>query len=270
MVSQGPGARARTIAIVSPSQVFTMPRVARNLSHPDSVRVLHVDENMLVLFKPSGMLVHRGWGQADVALVDCAREYTEGGLAHPIQRLDRGASGPVLFARSSAAAKRLSQWAAQGHCRKRYLALVRGLTPESLVIDHPMTRRVDGPELSAKTEFRLLASVECEPRAVSLIDAAPLTGRLHQIRRHLKHVNHPLIGDANYGRGELNRAFRARYGLGRLALHAWQWTIESPESGVVLGGNVPIPEDFAVPLAAIGFNLIEISKYLSERDSKNV
>jgi len=225
---------------------------------PVSVRVLHVDEEILVLFKPSGMLVHRGWGQADVALVDCAREHTEGRLAHPIQRLDRGASGPVLFARNAAVARRLSQWAEQGYCRKRYLALVRGLAPESLVIDHPMTRRVDGPELPAKTEFRRLARVESEPRTVSLIDVSPLTGRLHQIRRHLKHVNHPLIGDANYGRGELNRAFRARYGLHRLALHAWQWRIENPASGAILTGNVPIPDDLAVPLTAIGFNLSEL------------
>ncbi len=230
---------------------------------PDTVRVLHLDEDVLVLFKPSGMLVHRGWGQADVALVDCAREYTAGSLAHPIQRLDRGASGPVLFARSATSARRLSLWAEQGCCRKRYLALVRGLTPDSLEIDHPMSRRVDGPELAAKTEFRRLASVDSEPRTVSLIDVSPLTGRLHQIRRHLKHANHPLIGDANYGRGDLNRAFRARYGLHRLALHAWQWTVENPETGQTLGGSVPIPEDFAAPLAAIGFNLTEISKHLT-------
>ncbi len=209
--------------------------------------------------------MHRGWGQGDVALVDCAREHTEGRLAHPIQRLDRGASGPVLFARNAAAARRLSRWAEQGHCRKRYLALVRGLAPESLVIDHPMTRRVDGPELPARTEFRRLASVESEPRTVSLIDVSPLTGRLHQIRRHLKHANHPLIGDANYGRGDLNRAFCARYGLNRLALHAWQWRIENPEAGTTLSGIVPIPEDFAVPLAAIGFNLTEISKCLTDQ-----
>lgn len=230
---------------------------------PDSVRVLHLDEDTLVLFKPSGMLVHRGWGKADLVLVDCAREYTQGGLAHPIQRLDRGASGPVLFARSAQAARRLSQWAEQGDCRKRYLALVRGLTPESLEIDHPMTRRVDGPELAARTEFRRVASVDTDPRTVSLIDVSPLTGRLHQIRRHLKHANHPLIGDVNYGRGDLNRAFRACYGLNRLALHAWQWKVENQASDICLGGIVPIPKDFELPLAKMGFDLTEIYNYLS-------
>ena len=239
-------------------------------THADSVTVLHQDEDVLVLYKPSGMLIHRGWGQSEVALVDCARQYTDGGLAHPIQRLDRGASGAVLLARNAWAARRLSELAHQGACRKRYLALVRGLAADYLEIDHPISRRVDGPVLAAKTEFRRIAFVDADPRTVSLIDACPLTGRLHQIRRHMKHVNHPLIGDVNYGRGELNRAFRVRYGLTRLALHAWHWSIVQPTSGLELSGCVPIPEDLAGPLAAIGFDLGAILSQLHLVDRERV
>jgi tRNA pseudouridine65 synthase len=203
------------------------------------------------------MLVHRGWDNAKTALVDEARELTPGGTAHPIQRLDRGASGPVLFAKSAEAARELSDWAQAGYCRKDYLALVRGECPACLDIDHPIPRRVDGPRVEARTLARCVAIAQTEPRHVSLVCARPLTGRLHQVRRHLKHANHPLIGDGRYGRGDLNRPFRDRYGLARLALHACSWRVENPESHAVVGGLVPLPEDLCEPLCRMGFELDE-------------
>src|SRR5512145_2071435 len=105
------------------------------------VECLYEDDELFVLNKPSGLLVHRGWGQADVALVDFARDWTRDGAAHPIQRLDRGASGPVLFAKDSSSARRLSQWATEGRCQKVYLALVRGESPERVDIDYAISRR---------------------------------------------------------------------------------------------------------------------------------
>jgi tRNA pseudouridine65 synthase len=221
------------------------------------VECLHEDEMMFVLNKPSGLLVHRGWDNAETALVDRARELTPGGTAHPIQRLDRGASGPVLFAKGAEAARELAEWARAGYCRKDYLALVRGECPERLDIDHPIHRRVDGPRVGARTLVRCIAIVQTAPRHVSLVCARPLTGRLHQIRRHMKHANHPLIGDGRYGRGDLNRAFRERYGLTRLALHACCWRVERPDSHAVVGGLVPLPEDLCGPLARMGFSLDE-------------
>lgn len=219
------------------------------------VECLYEDDELFVLNKPSGLLVHRGWGQAEVALVDFARDRTFGGLAHPIQRLDRGASGPVLFAKSAADAQRISAWAEAGNCQKEYLALVRGEIVEGIDIDYPISRREDGPRVAARTLVARVATAATEPRSVSLVSATPLTGRLHQIRRHLKHVNHPLIGDVRYGRGELNREFRERYGLQRLALHAYRWSIQRPFPQSVIGGVVPLPNDLCEPLQAMGFRL---------------
>jgi tRNA pseudouridine65 synthase len=221
------------------------------------VECLHEDEMMFVLNKPSGLLVHRGWDNAETALVDHARELTPGGTAHPIQRLDRGASGPVLFAKSAEAARELSAWAHAGYCRKDYLALVRGECSEPLDIDHPIRRRVDGPRVDARTLVRCIAIAQTAPRHVSLVCARPLTGRLHQIRRHMKHADYPLIGDGRYGRGDLNRAFRERYGLARLALHACCWRVERPDSHAVVGGLVPLPDDLCEPLDRMGFSLDE-------------
>jgi tRNA pseudouridine65 synthase len=221
------------------------------------VECLYENDEWFVLNKPSGLLVHRGWGVAESALVDYARERTRDGAAHPIQRLDRGASGAVLFAKTAEVARALSEWAQQGFCSKRYLALVRGDLGTALDIDYPICRREDGPRVAARTLVAPLVTARTEPRPVTFISAEPLTGRLHQIRRHLKHVNHPLIGDVRYGHGDLNRAFRERYALTRLALHAYAWSVQRPGAEEIIGGRVPLPADFAEPLVRMGFRLGE-------------
>jgi len=216
---------------------------------------LYEDEELFVLYKPSGLLVHRGWARAEQVLVDFARGRTRDGAAHPIQRLDRGASGPVLFAKNSDVAGHMAAFAQEGRCRKDYLALVRGETPDALYIDHAISRREDGPRVEARTFARRVAIAETAPRHCSLVVATPLTGRLHQIRRHLKHANHPLYGDGRYGRGELNRAFAVNYGLSRLALHAFHWSAQNPRTNVGLSGVVPIPEDLREPFRQMGFDV---------------
>jgi tRNA pseudouridine65 synthase len=142
-----------------------------------------------------------------------------------------------------------------GHSRKEYLALVRGEVEGPLDIDHPISRQEDGPRVASRTLVEPIATAATEPRHVSLVLAKPLTGRLHQIRRHLKHVNYPLIGDVRYGHGNLNRAFREHYQLSRLALHAYRWSIRHPRSNKTLFGVVPLPEDLTIPLRLMGFTL---------------
>ena len=99
-----------------------------------------------------------------------------------------------------------------------------------------------------------LATAETEPRHLSWVEVIIESGRLHQVRRHMKHVNHPIIGDSNYGRTELNRAIRDRYGLHRLALHASSLTLVHPESGEEIRFSVPVPEELAAPLRKMGFS----------------
>jgi tRNA pseudouridine65 synthase len=131
---------------------------------------------------------------------------------------------------------------------KRYIALVRGIPPEAGVIDHPVPRAPDGPRVPAVTEFRRLATFE----RYALVEALPRTGRLHQIRRHFKHISHPLIGDVRYGKGEHNRLFRDRFGLHRLALHALELAFDHPPAGRPLRIFAPVPEDLAGVLGAMG------------------
>ncbi|MBW2526485.1 MAG: pseudouridylate synthase [Deltaproteobacteria bacterium] len=195
------------------------------------------------------MLVHRGWGREDVVVVDLVREIT-GRPAHPLHRLDRGASGVLAFACTPAIARQLQPAFHDGRAHKRYLALVRGHAPEHLLVDHPIPNKPRGPRVDAVTEIRLLGVFE----RYSLVEARPRTGRLHQIRRHLKHLSLPVIGDANYGKSEHNRLLRERFGLNRLALHCLELELEHPRTGAALTVRAPLPPDLAEPLERMGLS----------------
>jgi tRNA pseudouridine65 synthase len=216
------------------------------------VTVLYRDDVLLAVDKPSGLLVHRGWGRDKVVLVDLVMALTGSSTAHPLHRLDRQTSGVVLFALNAEVAKILGGAFEAGRVDKTYRALVRGRAPASGVIDHPIPRREGGPRVDAVTEFTRLETLRTEPRAVSWVFARPRTGRLHQVRRHLKHLSHPVIGDANYGKGDLNRAIRDRYGLFRLALHASSLTLEHPVRRETVTIRAPLPRDLREPLSRMG------------------
>jgi tRNA pseudouridine65 synthase len=217
------------------------------------IDVLYRDTYLLAVSKPSGVLVHRGWARDGEVLVDEARRLTGLATVHPIHRLDRATSGVALLALDAEAARALAGQLERHEVEKRYVALVRGLAPEAALVDQPLPRREGGPRVEAATAIRRLGWVEAEPRRLSLVEAAPRTGRLHQVRRHLKHLGHPVIGDANYGNGPLNRAVRDRYGLARLALHAASLSVTHPVTGERLELAAPMPDDLRVPLERMGF-----------------
>jgi tRNA pseudouridine65 synthase len=227
---------------------------------PPFLDVLHRDERFMVVHKPGGMLVHRGWGRAPVVLVDLVRQHTGQSVVHPVHRLDRGTSGAVLFALDPEMARTLAELFDERLVRKRYLALVRGgAPPEGTaprgVIDHPLRQHKDAEPVPSTTEYRWLASRErIQPRALSLVAAWPRSGRLHQIRRHLQHLNHPVINDSNYGDTKINRRVRAIYPLKRLGLHAWSIRFPHPETGAEVHVHAPVPEDMAQTYAEMGFD----------------
>jgi len=208
---------------------------------------LYRDAALVAVAKPSGLAVHRGWSRERVVALTLAPDRL-GAPVFPLHPLDRATSGALLLALDPEAARRLAAQFAAGRVRKRYLALVRGIPPASGVIDHPVPRRPGGPRVPAVTAFRRLATWE----RYALLEVVPRTGRLHQIRRHLKHASHPLIGDVRYGKGEHNRLFRERFGLHRLALHALELACDHPADGRPLSIVAPVPEDLAGPLRAMG------------------
>jgi tRNA pseudouridine65 synthase len=187
---------------------------ARAAPMPD-IEFLYRDEDVVAVNKPSGLAVHRGWADDDAFAMTLVRDAL-GRWVYPVHRLDRGASGVLLFALSPESARTFCEHFERREARKHYLALVRGSPPEELTIDHPLKPDGDGPPQPAVTEVRRIEQLG----RYAWVEARPHTGRLHQIRRHLKHVSCPIIGDVKYGKGEHNRLFRERYQLHRLALHA--------------------------------------------------
>jgi tRNA pseudouridine65 synthase len=161
------------------------------------------------------LAVHRGWADDDAFAMTLLRDAL-GQWVYPVHRLDRGASGVLLFALSAAAARVICGRFERHEVEKRYVALVRGAPPETVVVDHPL--RPDNGDVAqpAVTEVVRLEQLG----RYAWVEARPHSGRLHQIRRHLKHLSCPIIGDVKYGKGEHNRLFREHYGLHRLALHA--------------------------------------------------
>lgn len=214
-----------------------------------AIALLYVDDHVVVADKPSGLLVHRGWADDDDVAMFRVRDALGGAHVHPLHRLDRGTSGALLFARTKDAATTLSRSFEEGRVEKTYLALVRGEPPAEGTIDYAIPKSEDGPRVSAVTDYRLVRRSPVD--RCSLVEARPRTGRLHQIRRHLRHINHPLVGDVAHGSGVVNRHYRATYGLFRLALHASRLAFEHPVTGAQIVVDAPLPSDLAEPLAKL-------------------
>lgn len=211
--------------------------------------LLHRDEHLAIFAKPSGLLTHRGWDDDAVVAMTIARDLL-GRYVYPVHRLDRPTSGVLLFALDPATATAVQALFEKGEIQKTYIALVRDVAPASGRIDYPIPRREDGPRVPAATSWRLLGASPVE--RCSLVAAEPETGRLHQVRRHLRHIGHPVIGDVNYGNGTLNRHYRAQWSLTRLALHASRIRLPHPVSGVALDVVAAVPPDLLEPLAKLG------------------
>lgn len=219
-------------------------------AHLYRIDVLHRDQHVVVVNKPSGLAVHRGWAADRVTALSLVRNAMRQHV-YPVHRLDRGTSGALVFAFDGTTAGLLQDSFRDESVEKRYVALVRGVTPEHGCIDHPIPRSPKGPRVSAVTSFeRLGVALD----RYSLVHAWPETGRLHQIRRHMKHISHPLIGDTRYGDGRENKKLRTEYGLLRLALHARSIRFAHPHTGSILEVTAPMPDDLRVPLVRLGFS----------------
>lgn len=209
----------------------------------DTLDILFQDEHYVAIDKPSGLLVHRSpidRHETRFAL-QLLRDQL-GQYIYPIHRLDKPTSGVMLFALSSEAASAMATRIHTDAVQKTYWAVVRGHAPCEGSIDYPLSyqaddyadkdRRTQPPAQAALTHFRRLAEVEIPvfvdryPQTrYSLLELRPVTGRRHQLRRHMKHIGHPIIGDARHGKGVHNRYFQSAYNAHRLMLmsRTLQW-----------------------------------------------
>jgi tRNA pseudouridine65 synthase len=199
-----------------------------------SPAILYRDAALVAVDKPAGLLVHPS--ALDRHEQRNALDWLQDELGErvfPLHRLDKATSGVLLFARTVEAAREWGKVFEAGAVAKRYLALVRGWPPESGEIDYPLARDPELPSagqarVPALTRYRRLRTFEwpfsVEDRhptsRYALVEIETLTGRRHQIRRHFKHIAHPLVGDTTHGKGAHNRAVAQWLGTDRLWLHA--------------------------------------------------
>ncbi|MCB9625947.1 MAG: pseudouridylate synthase [Sandaracinaceae bacterium] len=212
-------------------------------SAPAPIAVLYQDDDVVVVNKPSGLIVHRGWAQDRVVVMSLVRNQL-GRDVYPAHRLDRGTSGALLFGLHPAALRTLNTEFESGGVEKRYLALVRGRPdPAEGLVDYAIPRTEDGERVPAQTLYRVVHQLE----HYALVEARPLTGRLHQVRRHFKHLRHPIVLDREHGRGRFNARCQADCGIARMALHASEITFSHPVHATRLNITAPLPDDLLAP-----------------------
>lgn len=216
------------------------------------LQVLYRDDALIVVNKPSGLAAHRGLSneRGDYVLTR-----VRDALAQPVylvHRLDRATSGAIALVLAPSLVEPLQRAFQEQRVQKRYVALARGLLPPQQVVDYAVPRSLEQPNDRVEAQTELCVRGVYAGR-YPLVEAQPRTGRYHQIRRHMKHLHRPIIGDTTYGDGKENRLFRERFGIMRLCLHAFELTLPHPVTGEVLTVRAPLPPDLAVPFGAMGF-----------------
>jgi 23S rRNA pseudouridine1911/1915/1917 synthase len=229
------------------------PELEKVEAQPEQITldVIFEDDDLLVLNKPAGIVMHPGAGHQAHTLVNALLAHCQnlsgiGGKERPgiVHRLDKETSGALVVAKNDATHRDLSSQFAARTMTKIYLALVAGiLRKTSGIIDkaiarHPVHRQrmsiARRQGRSAKTEYRVLRSGE----EISLVECILHSGRTHQIRVHLHHLGHPVLGDKLYG-GKRAGDFS------RQMLHAWKLAFRHPRSGEEMSFEAPVPRDFA-------------------------
>lgn len=235
------------------------------------LEIVYQDEHLVAVNKPAGWLVHRSWldRKEKVVVMQTVRDQI-GQHVFTVHRLDRPTSGVLLMALSPAVARQLAQQFEQHQIEKVYHAVVRGYVTDDGVIDYALTEELDriadkfaNPDKApqpAVSHYRALACAEM-PVAIgrydtsrySLLELKPQTGRKHQLRRHMAHLRHPIIGDTTHGDLRQNRGMAAHFGCARLMLHASQLSLTHPVTGQRLSIQARWDEDWQRVMAQFGW-----------------
>jgi tRNA pseudouridine65 synthase len=216
----------------------------------NQVEIIYEDEFLVAINKEAGLLVHRSW--LDKGETRFAMQLTRDAVGchvFPVHRLDKPTSGVLLFAKSSAVARSLTEAFTAHKVTKQYLAVVRGYMSEQGSVDYALSfqpdaiadkfANLDKPAQEAVTHWQSLAQIELpfavskkhETSRYSLMRLTPETGRKHQLRRHMRHLFHHIVGDTSHGDGRHNRFFRTQYGCARMLLHAQTLALSHPVTG---------------------------------------
>lgn len=215
------------------------------------LEILFFDDQLIAINKPHGLLVHRS------SIASDAKEFALqllknqiGRWVNPVHRLDRKTGGVLLFALDKETEKAMQHAFAENKVQKKYLAIVRGHTPDEQDIDYPL-RKDNGVLQDAFTTYRTLQRAELDvalgahaTSRYSMVEARPTTGRMHQLRKHFSHIFHPIIGDRTHGCNKQNRMFKQAWNMDTMLLHASELSFQHPVTGIQIHIRAPLQEEF--------------------------
>jgi tRNA pseudouridine65 synthase len=213
------------------------------------LEIIYHDQQYIAINKPNGLLVHRTRiaEEAKTFALQMLRDQL-GQRVYPLHRLDRPTSGVLLFGLHKEAAQRLMPAFESRDIEKTYLAIVRGYAPEEGTIDHPLKEEKYKEPQQAVTHFKRLATIELPvyvnrypTSRYSLVEINPLTGRMHQIRKHFAHIRHYIVGDKKHGDWRHNHMFREELDSPYMKLHAWKLSFTQPFTGEHIHVTAPLP-----------------------------
>ena len=215
------------------------------------LEIIYRDEYLIAINKPHDLLVHRSPIAAEVE--EFAMQLLRGQIGakvYPVHRIDRKTGGVLLFALDKDTEKLMQQQFMNNRVHKKYLAIVRGHTPDSGEIDYPL-RKENGALQDAFTAYRTLQRAELpvplgkhETSRYSLVEAEPTTGRMHQLRKHFAHIFHPIIGDRTHGCNKQNKLFKDKWEMTTMLLHALQLSFSHPVTNQPVTINAALQPKF--------------------------
>jgi tRNA pseudouridine65 synthase len=243
-----------------------------------TLQIIYQDQHMVAIHKPPGLLVHRSL--IDKHETQFAMQMLRdqiGQHVFPVHRLDRPTSGVLLFALSSDIARLLNQQLSSHQVQKTYYAIVRGFVDESGHIDYALKEKLDKiadkhanqdkEAQEAQTDYQMIDTFELAhpvgryaSARYSLVRLLPTTGRKHQLRRHMSHINHPIVGDTTHGDGKQNKFVRQMYAFNGLALTCKEMVLTHPVEQTRLCLQADFDERMKKLLASWGWGKTDFRK----------
>lgn len=222
-------------------------------SEESPLPLLYQSPDIVAIDKPHGLLVHRSpmASNASEFAVQRLRDQL-GQRVWPVHRLDRKTGGVLLFALSEAMNSAMQRQFMEGRVQKKYLAIVRGYTPDEQTIDYALRHPDTGVVQEALTHLKTRQRAEIplpfgkhSTSRYSLVELIPTTGRMHQLRKHMAHILHPIIGDRPHGCNKQNKLFLEQFGMNTTLLHAQELTFAHPETHEEITITAPVQAEFA-------------------------
>ena len=256
------GAAEASARAIGGERIALSPPPAADMAKPAAqemaLDIVHEDRDLIVLDKPAGVIVHPGAGNPDRTLLNgllahapSLRRVPRAGIVH---RLDKDTSGLMVVAKNVSAQTHLAAQLAARTMKRTYLAIVHGLPPASGLVDAPIGRdtrsrtrmAVTHRGKEARTAYRVRERFSGAFGDAALVECRLETGRTHQIRVHLQHLRHPVVGDPVYRRG-----VKGGIEFPRQALHATALELEHPRTGKAMSWSSPLPADMKALVARL-------------------